>query len=77
MDESFPAEVPPNWLVYFAVADCDAAVARVAELGGSVHVPPTDIPPGRFSVLSDPHGAMFAVIAVAEEHDQGEGPTGE
>jgi len=62
MGEDFPSDVPSNWLVYFAVDDCDAAVARVAELGGSVHVPPTDIPPGRFAVVSDPDGAMFSVI---------------
>ena len=34
-----PAEVPPHWAVYFSVADTDAAVVRVAELGGSVMVP--------------------------------------
>ena len=34
-----PAEVPPQipayWLVYFAVDDCDAAVAWATELGGA------------------------------------------
>jgi len=61
-----PAEVPPQipayWLVYFAVDDCDAAVARATELGGASLLAPMDVPPGRFAVLSDPAGAVFAVI---------------
>jgi uncharacterized protein len=57
-----PDEVPAHWLAYFAVEDCDAAVATARANGGSVFVPPMDIPPGRFSVLADPHGAIFAVI---------------
>src|SRR5438093_267935 len=27
--------IPPNWLVYFAVEDIDAALAKVQELGGT------------------------------------------
>jgi predicted enzyme related to lactoylglutathione lyase len=60
-----PAQVPPHWLVYFAVADTDATVARAQELGGSVLFGPMDIRPGRFAVLHDPQGANFAVIKVA------------
>lgn len=30
-------------------------------------VPPTDIPAGRFSILNDPYGAMFTVIALSPE----------
>ena len=67
MDENWPAEVLPHWMVYFAVEDCDAAAARVAELGGDVCVPPTDIPPGRFAVVNDPHGATFTIIALNPE----------
>jgi predicted enzyme related to lactoylglutathione lyase len=62
-----PAEVPPHWAVYFAVADTDAAVARVAELGGSVMMPAMDIEPGRFAVVADPTGAVFNVIALKSE----------
>jgi uncharacterized protein len=62
-----PAEVPPHWGVYFAVADTDAAVARVAELGGNVVMPPIDIEPGRFAVVTDPFGAVFNVIALKPE----------
>jgi len=49
--------------VYFEVADCDATVAAAAQHGGSVIVPATDIPGvGRFAMLIDPPGAVFAVI---------------
>ncbi|MCU1375080.1 MAG: Glyoxalase/bleomycin resistance protein/dioxygenase, partial [Actinomycetia bacterium] len=57
-----PAEVPAHWMVYFAVDDTDATVAKATELGGSVIVPAMDIEPGRFATLADPTGAMFAVI---------------
>ncbi|HEV2954064.1 MAG TPA: VOC family protein [Candidatus Dormibacteraeota bacterium] len=65
MGAQIPAEVPSYWLVYFAVADTDAVVAKTEELGGTVQVPATDIPQGRFAVLADPHGATFAVIKMA------------
>jgi len=61
-----PDEVPAHWMIYIAVEDCDASVASATELGGSVQVPPTDIPAGRFSVIADPQGAHLAVIKLAE-----------
>jgi uncharacterized protein len=66
-ERGVPEEVPPYWAVYFAVEDTDATVGKAKELGGSVMVEPTDISAGRFSVLGDPHGAMFVVIALSEE----------
>jgi uncharacterized protein len=55
--------VPPNWLVYFAVSDCDATAKKAGELGAHTTVPPTDIEKvGRFAILADPQGAPFAVI---------------
>jgi uncharacterized protein len=62
-----PDQVPAHWLTYFGVDDADAAVAKVTELGGGVAFGPIDIAPGRFAVLHDPHGAMFAVIKLSEE----------
>jgi uncharacterized protein len=61
-----PDEVPAHWMVYFAVEDTDAAVAKAQELGGSVAVAAIDIPIGRFAVLNDPNGSHFAVIALNE-----------
>jgi uncharacterized protein len=57
-----PPEIPPYWLVYFCVADTDATVAKAESLGGKVMNPATDIPQGRFAVLTDPQGGAFAVI---------------
>jgi hypothetical protein len=55
--------IPPHWLAYFAVDDCDAKVQKVTELGGSVMKPAEDIPGvGRFAILHDPQGAAFAII---------------
>lgn len=65
MPDEVPTEVPPYWLVYFAVADTDAAMARALELGGASLTDAMDTPAGRFSVLADPQGAFFAVIALA------------
>lgn len=55
--------IPPHWIPYFAVADCDATVEKAKSLGGNAHVAPMNIPNvGRFSMLTDPQGAAFAVI---------------
>jgi predicted enzyme related to lactoylglutathione lyase len=62
-----PEEVPAHWQVYFAVEDTDATVEKAKQGGGSVMVEPIDIPAGRFAILTDPHGASFAVIALSEE----------
>lgn len=56
--------VPPNWATTFNVADTDRSCFQAEELGASVLMPPTDLPEiGRFAVLRDPVGAVFAVIA--------------
>jgi uncharacterized protein len=65
MPAEVPPEVPAYWLAYFGTADCDATVAAATGLGSTLFVGPIDIPIGRFAVLSDPTGAMFAVIALA------------
>lgn len=65
MQATGPAELPPLWMVYFAVEDCDATAQRAAELGGQIAVRPTKNPQGRFAVLNDPHGAVFSIIKPA------------
>lgn len=55
--------MPPTWGSYVTVDDVDARVARVTALGGKLLVAPRDIPNvGRFAVISDPQGAMLAMI---------------
>jgi predicted enzyme related to lactoylglutathione lyase len=62
-----PDEVPPHWLVYFMVEDTDAAVEKAKSGGGDVRMEPIDIPIGRFAVLADQFGAVFAVMQPSEE----------
>jgi predicted enzyme related to lactoylglutathione lyase len=53
----------PHWMGYVGVDDVDAAVDRVKELGGAVHVPPTDVfAISRFSVVADPQMATLALV---------------
>jgi uncharacterized protein len=55
--------LPPHWLVYFAVDDCDAKVQKATELGANVMKPAEEIPGvGRFAILLDPQNAAFAVL---------------
>lgn len=73
-EEAKAGGAPPHWLPYVGTPDVDATVARATELGGSVYVPPTDIPEvGRFAVLADPQGAVFAVFSPTGEHPSPEG----
>lgn len=62
-----PDEVPAHWLVYFTVEDTDGAVEKVNAGGGEVRFGPVDIPVGRFAVVADPAGAVFAVMQPTEE----------
>ena len=67
--DSWPAEMPNHWMIYFAVDDCQAAVAKVEALGGQLMVQPTEVPPGTFAVVKDPQGAVFSVIALRPPED--------
>jgi hypothetical protein len=62
MNEMWPAEVPAHWMSYVAVDDIDAYAASVPECGGSLCVPVTEIPPGKFCVVTDPTGAVFSLF---------------
>lgn len=59
--------MPSHWAIYFRVADCDAAAAKVKELGGSARMPPFDAPGvGRIAVMVDPQGAAFYLITLKQ-----------
>ena len=64
MNEQFPADLPPHWLVYFAVEDADATAAKAGELGGSTRSSSRSTPraSGGSPCSSDPNGAAFAAI---------------
>jgi uncharacterized protein len=56
-------KAPASWSTYFAVADTDAAAAKVTELGGSLIAPPRDSPYGRMAVVADNQGAVFTLMS--------------
>jgi len=59
--------IPSNWAVYFTTTDCDGTVEQAQRLGAKTLAPPMDIPNvGRFAMLQDPLGAVFAVIKFAQ-----------
>jgi hypothetical protein len=59
------AGMPSNWSTYVSVDDVDASAKRVEELGGSIVMPPMDIPQvGRFCVIKDPSGATIQMITL-------------
>jgi len=61
-----PPGVPAHWLPYFQVDDVDAVAKKAAGMGGKVCLPPMSMENvGRFSVISDPQGAAFAIFKSA------------
>ncbi|MEO1520901.1 MAG: VOC family protein [Cyanobacteria bacterium J06633_2] len=63
-------EIPPNWVVYFAVDNCDATIEHSKTLGATVEMMPMDIKGvGRFAILQDPQGAYFTIIQMNEGTD--------
>jgi predicted enzyme related to lactoylglutathione lyase len=57
------ADLPSQWLIYVSVPDVDTAAATAAERGGRVLAGPRPMGGGRFAVIQDPAGAVFALFA--------------
>jgi predicted enzyme related to lactoylglutathione lyase len=56
-------EIPASWTPYFAVADADATLKRATGLGATAMMPVTEAEGvGRFSWITDPQGAVIALI---------------
>ncbi len=54
---------PPHWLGYISTPDVDATVAQAQGRGAQLLFGPRDEPDiGRWAVLSDPQGAVFAAF---------------
>jgi len=61
LDPVKQAGVRSHWLPYVSVASADAAADTATLLGGSVVMPPFDVPDaGRMALLRDPTGAVLA-----------------
>jgi uncharacterized protein len=58
-----PADVPAHWLQYIGTRDVDATAEAAVRAGGSVMKAPGDLQgAGRYAVLKDPLGAVFAIL---------------
>ena len=56
--------MPAFWGVYFNVDDVAATTARAKELGAQALMEPTPMPGvGTLATLTDPHGAVFALMS--------------
>jgi uncharacterized protein len=61
-----PPGAPPHWLAYFWADDVDQTAGKAKELGAKFLVPPISMEGvGRFSVIADPQGAVFAIFKSA------------
>ena len=59
---AWPDDLPPHWMIYFAVGHCDESADLARRLGGRIVQPPTSFPMGRYAVLEDPQGGTFSVL---------------
>jgi len=60
-------DAPPNWLTYIGTADVDETTRKAESLGARVVKAPAPVADGgRFSILQDPQGAVFAIYASAQ-----------
>ena len=67
MDETWPEDALPHWMVYIATADCDATPRRCRELGGIVWHPPDDIGPGRCAMpVAGPGRGRVSVVTLRQ-----------
>jgi len=66
MNPMIPKEVPSYWQVYFMADDVDKTHKKAVDLGAQEMLPPQDFPGGRFSILSDPQGASFGLMSMAQ-----------
>ena len=58
----------PGWIGYVGVDDVDAYAKQVKDKGGTIHRQPADIPSvGRFAIVADPQGVMFALFKGASQ----------
>jgi len=55
---------PPSWLTYIGTGDVDESARKAESLGAKLIKSPAPVPDGgRFAILQDPQGAVFALYA--------------
>jgi predicted enzyme related to lactoylglutathione lyase len=57
------AHIPAHWMSYFMVTNCDDTAAQAKQLGAKFCMPLMTLENvGRFGILQDPQGAVFAIF---------------
>lgn len=73
---AFPQE-PQAWGGYIGTKDVDGTAGRIAQSGGTICRPPSDIPGiGRFAVAQDPFGAVFNLFNPIPKDSLDQRPSG-
>lgn len=62
MGPGWPDDLPPHWMIYFAVRHCDESADLARRLGGRIVQPPTSLPMGRYAIVEDPQGGTFSIL---------------
>jgi predicted enzyme related to lactoylglutathione lyase len=65
-------DTPAHWSVTFAVDDADAAAETAAANGGTVDMPPTDMPWVRVTWITDPGGVAFSASQFVPPENAGD-----
>ncbi len=67
------ADYPPQWILYFIVADVEKSVERCRERGGEIVVDVRTMGDAKYCVIRDPAGAVCGLYgpAVAGENAEG------
>lgn len=56
-------KIPPHWMPYILVSNCDATANQAKQQGAKLYMPPQDFEEvGRIAVIADPQGAAFAIF---------------
>lgn len=64
-----PEAGPPAWCSFLSVEDVDASTAKATAHGGTLLVEPTNLPAGRFSVVTTPTGAVFGLYQAVDKDE--------
>lgn len=66
-----PAKEAPRWLAHLSTHDASATSAQVAKLGGKIQQPAFKVGEvGTLAIVTDPHGAAFALWQPAKSDDE-------
>lgn len=60
------AALPPQWILYFVVADLDRSIAACLQRGGQLLAPAQKAGAGEYCMIRDPAGAVCALYQTAK-----------